>query len=384
MIGSGLVGLNAALRLRELAPKARIVVVERGSTPLGASTRNAGFACFGSLTELLEDQSLNGEAQMWALVEKRWRGLQKLRQRLGDRAIQYRPYGGYELFQAGEAALFETCVSAMPDFNARLKELTGLEQTYQTADTQLKRFGFNGIQHLIWNAAEGQLHTGKMMQVLLQKVHQAKIEIWNGIDVRSIADTGQEVAIETTQDWGFKAQKVLVATNGFSRRLLMELEVIPARNQVLITTPIPGLKIKGSFHYDRGYYYFRNIDGRILLGGGRNLDPLAEQTDAFGTTEKIRTALLRLLETVILPGQEIKIDGWWSGILGIGSQKKPIVQAVSKNIVTAVRLGGMGVAIGALVGEEGADLLMADAGEFGHLLKFQVPSIKSKNFKSNV
>ena len=28
------------------------------------------------------------------------------------------------------------------------------------------------------------------------------------------------------------------------------------------------LKIKGSFHYEKGYYYFRNIDNRILLGGG--------------------------------------------------------------------------------------------------------------------
>lgn len=360
VIGSGLVGLNAALHLRELAPKSRIVVVERGTAPLGASTRNAGFACFGSMTELLEDRSLNGEAQMWALVEKRWRGLQKLRQRLGDRAIQYRPYGGYELFQPQEANLFEACASAMQDFNAYLRKLTGLEQTYQTADQPLKRFGFSGVQHLIWNAAEGQLHTGKMMQALLHKVRQAKIDIWNGIEIRSMTDTGQEVEMETAGGWAFKAGKVLVATNGFSRQLLPELEVMPARNQVLITAPIPGLKIKGSFHYDRGYYYFRNIDGRILLGGGRNLDPQAEQTDAFGTTGKIRTALLRLLETVVIPDQKIAVEGWWSGILGIGSQKKPIVQAVSKNIVTAVRLGGMGVAIGALVGEEGADLLMID------------------------
>jgi glycine/D-amino acid oxidase-like deaminating enzyme len=46
----------------------------------------------------------------------------------------------------------------------------------------------------------------------------------------------------------------------------------PARAQVLITKPIDSLKIKGTFHMDRGYYYFRNIDNRVLIGGGRNLD----------------------------------------------------------------------------------------------------------------
>jgi hypothetical protein len=48
----------------------------------------------------------------------------------------------------------------------------------------------------------------------------------------------------------------------------------------------------------------------------------------------------------------------WSGILGIGEEKKPIITQYSDNIFTAVRLGGMGVAIGILVGKEGADLLL--------------------------
>ena len=48
---------------------------------------------------------------------------------------------------------------------------------------------------------------------------------------------------------------------------------------------------------------------------------------------------------------------WWSGILGIGDQKKPIIERVSPNVVVAVRMGGMGVAIGSLVGEEAAALV---------------------------
>ena len=52
------------------------------------------------------------------------------------------------------------------------------------------------------------------------------------------------------------------------------------------------LKIKGSFHYEKGYYYFRNIDDRILLGGGRNMDMDVEKTTQFGINQKIKNKLL--------------------------------------------------------------------------------------------
>ncbi len=55
IIGSGIVGLSAALCLKKRAPKLNIIILERGILPMGASSKNAGFACFGSPGELLED-----------------------------------------------------------------------------------------------------------------------------------------------------------------------------------------------------------------------------------------------------------------------------------------------------------------------------------------
>jgi len=57
IIGAGLVGLTAALHTRRLRPKARVLVLERDVLPNGASTKNAGFACFGSISELLEQEA---------------------------------------------------------------------------------------------------------------------------------------------------------------------------------------------------------------------------------------------------------------------------------------------------------------------------------------
>ncbi len=358
VVGSGIVGLNAALRARELAPKARVVVLERGPFPLGASTRNAGFACFGSVSELLEDMEKQGEEDCWQLVERRWRGLQRLRSRLGDERLQYRSWGGFELFRKEEAELYERCREAITPFNRHLRDITGKKETYRPAGERAAEFGLGKVPFLIENTAEGQLHTGEMMRALLELVQDQGIRLYNGIGIQSVEELSDGIELRTEEGWPFRAGQVIVATNGFAQRLLPQLEVQPARNQAMITAPIPGLKIKGCFHYDRGYYYFRNIDGRILLGGGRNLDPEGETTDEFGNNPLIRRTLIGLLREVVLPGREVEIEQWWSGIMGVGSVKAPIVQQLSPRIVVAVRLGGMGVAIGSLVGEEGAEMLL--------------------------
>ena len=137
------------------------------------------------------------------------------------------------------------------------------------------------------------------------------------------------------------------------------MDTKPARAQVLITKPIPNLRIEGTFHLDEGYYYFRNIHNRILFGGGRNLDFKTEETTTFGQTETVQNKLEELLSTVILPNQEFEIDQRWSGIMGVGNQKKAIVQSINDRVFCGVRLGGMGVAIGPLVGKELAKLASA-------------------------
>ena len=54
IIGSGIVGLTAALELKSANPSRKIIVIERGFLPCGASSKNAGFSCFGSVSELLD------------------------------------------------------------------------------------------------------------------------------------------------------------------------------------------------------------------------------------------------------------------------------------------------------------------------------------------
>lgn len=360
IIGSGIVGLSAALHLKTQQPALKVLVLERGFLPTGASTKNAGFACFGTVSEQIDYLKKSSEAEVLRMVDYKWRGLQRLRKNLGDENIDYQQNGGYELFMDDELGRAEESIEQLTYFNNLLKQAIGKSDIYSVADAKIADFGFNKVSRMIYNPYEGQLHTGKMMRTLLNKVYSLGVMVLNDCEIKKIENEGSQVNLETSQG-SFKTGKVILATNAFANQLFPELKVIPGRGQVLVTKPITGLKLKGTYHFNEGYYYFRNIDGRVLFGGGRNLDYAAEETWDFGHTDTVKNKLVSYLKEVILPGHDFEIDYWWSGIMGFGDDISPIVKQVEPNIFCAVRCNGMGVAMGSLVGEEIAELVIKNA-----------------------
>src|SRR5690606_16745053 len=217
--------------------------------------------------------------------------------------------------------------------------------------------GLYVIEGCIFNPCGGQIDFGLMIKNLSALAHQTGIEILYNIHITEIQHLKN--AIELKKNFAiFKSEFVIVATNGFAGELLDIADVKPARAQVLITKPIPDLKLKGTFHLEKGYYYFRNINNRILLGGGRNLDFKTEQTTSRDLNPRIQDKLDEMLKGVILPGKKFEVDIRWTGIMGVGNEKKPIIKKTGRNCVAAVRMGGMGVAIGSLVGHLAAEKLL--------------------------
>ena len=350
IVGSGIVGLNCALTLKNKYPKSNILLLEKGMLPQGASTKNAGFACFGSLSELIEDLDTHSEEEVFTLVHKRWTGLELLRKNLGDKNIDFQQNKGFELCE--NETFFEEYMAKKDKINKLLKPIFK-EEVFSISDND---FNFQKIySKYIVNKFEGQIDTGKMAVQLLQKAQKLGIKILNNISVESFLEMNGKVNVKTNR-LDFYTNKLLIATNGFSKQIITE-NVKPARAQVLITKPIHDLKIKGTFHLDRGYYYFRNINNRILLGGGRNLDFKSEETTDFGQTSIVQNKLEEILNETILPKINFEIDHRWSGIMGVGNQKKAIVKPLSNHVYCGVRLGGMGVAIGSIIGKDLANLV---------------------------
>jgi gamma-glutamylputrescine oxidase len=358
IIGSGLAGLWCALYLKKKKPSLSICIADRGIIPTGASTRNAGFACFGSLTELIHDIEQNGADKMLSLVEMRFRGLQRIQKTFGKKQIDFDLCGGYELFTEEDKLDKEILEEKMNGLNKLLRSVVTEKNTFRLSDKKIKKFGFQHITHLAENKAEGYLHSGKLCQALLREVQAQGVTVLGATEVTNFENTGGQVTCYTNQHITLKADRVIVCTNAFAKQLLPALDIVPARGQVLVTAPIQDLAFKGTFHYQQGFYYWRNLGNRILLGGARNMAFEEETTTEMMTTEKIQAQLENFLSHYLIPGIPYQVTDRWSGIMGMGSEKMPIVKEVSPQIFCAVRMSGMGVALTPVIGETMAELII--------------------------
>jgi len=173
IIGSGLVGLSAALHLKEKEPDLRVVIFERGSIPTGANM----------------DFQLNGN---------------------------------YEVFTKEENNIFKNCREQLDFFNKNVEKAIGKKDIYKIADSEISDFGFAGTEHLIKNNFEGQINTGKMMRRLLDLAIEKGIKIFNGISIQKIEEQSDKVFLLTEKGWQISTEKVLVTTVMF----ILEMSVI--------------------------------------------------------------------------------------------------------------------------------------------------------------
>lgn len=342
VVGGGIVGTSTALFYKEKHPEKNVIILERGFTPNGASTRNAGFSCIGSISEHLADIKLTSLETVKTRIDRRWSGLQLLKSTMGEEALEYQPTGGFELFF--DQDLYKRCKDSIESLNGHLLDLLGEENVYK--DTV-----YEGVP-AIYNRLDGAINSGKLMRILHQRVASMGVRtLWN-----SEVEDFQSKSVQLKNGPELNAEKIVLAVNGFVSNLC-HLDVKPARGLVFVTKPIPSLKWMGTFNYNEGYVYFRNIGDRLLLGGGRNVAKEEETTDQFGSNPKIREYLITFAnEQLKLPaGWEIDLE--WSGIMGMTPDKEPIIREVEPGVWAVAGLSGMGIAIGMEVALELVDKL---------------------------
>ena len=366
IIGCGFVGLWTAYELINKHPKMNITILERGVIPSGASTRNAGFSCFGSVSELMYDVSLMGEANMLETVKMRYDGLQKIQRTFDKKTIEYDQFGGYELFEKNGDYDISKLDADIAYLNKVLAPVLKTPKKngkylpiYTNESKKIKQLGFQAIEVLAFSPFEGQLNSAKLVLALQQAVQSKGVQILFNTEVKKFKSHKKGVTIQTNLEAKIETKQMLICTNGFAKQLIPSLDVVPARGQVFITEPIPNLKFKGTFHFDEGFYYFRNVGNRLLLGGARNKDFKNEKTYSLETSALIQKTLEDFMMKRILPkgSKKPKIELRWSGTMGIGKIKKPIIEELQPNVFCAVRMSGMGVAIAPIVAERVVKLM---------------------------
>lgn len=358
IVGAGLMGLWTAFELKKRSPQLNITIVERNTTPLGASTRNAGFACFGSPTELMSDMETMGAEEMLRIVEMRYKGIEKIKSHFQESSIGYEHCGGYECINK-DSRYWYAFDDRVSQLNKLLKDITGQRSIFKYAGQKMPDLGLIGFDLLVENSSEAALHSGKLVQTLTQLVRTAGVHILDGFCVHSWGADTDQAMITSTKGISIRSKKLVFCTNAFTDGLFNESLAEPGRGQIILTTPIPHLPMKGTFHFDEGFYYWRHLGDRILLGGARNKDFDGEQTLEMENSATIKNALIDFLKTHVHPSISFEIADSWSGIMGFTKDKKPF-SGYHKGAYVSLACNGMGVALTPMIAEETANTILKD------------------------
>ncbi len=360
IIGAGLVGSFSALALSRTYPRASIQIVDAHAIPQGASTKNAGFICTGSASELLSNINEQGADELWTLVERRWKGRLLLQEFLDTHGISWSKAPAYEIFTESLAASHSACISQLTELNHQMHSITGLTDfflpggKYPDHRSESSSLWQPHVQ-CISQYAEGQIQPMVLLMRLHEVLREARVRVITGFRASRYEMSSEEIIVHGENDARLLTDRLVIASNGFAKNLIPTAHITAVRNQVIVSQRIPRLPA-ACIHMDRGYYYFRNVGSRLLAGGGRHELGNDEITSELAISNVAKTHLQDIaLQTFQIPSYDVAHH--WSGILGLPSGLGPSAQRVEDRIYAAVGMGGMGLSIASQLASEMADLI---------------------------
>jgi gamma-glutamylputrescine oxidase len=320
VIGGGVTGCSCALTLAQRG--VRVSLYEAREIAGGASGRNGGFALRGATLPYDEARRDLGDERARLLMELTERSLDRMEELAGD---AFRRVGSLRLaFDEEERDALRREHDALRDHGFAVEWVDELEPP-------LDRLYRGAILH----PHDGALQPARWVRRLAAHAAHA------GAEIRE----GERVTIEELD-----ADAVVVAGDGFIPQLLPELPIRATRGQVLATEPLRE-RLYERPHYARGGYdYWQQLpDGRLVIGGNRDVSLETEDTDVEETTALVQDRLDTLVEELV--GHRPEVTSRWAGIWGATPDLMPLVGEVRDGVWVAGGYSGHGNALGLACGD---------------------------------
>jgi gamma-glutamylputrescine oxidase len=342
IVGAGVTGCSAALRLAEAGASVR--VYDRRGVAEGASGRNGGFALRGGAARYDVARDTYGHEQargLWRWTED---ALDRIERLAGD-ALR-RP-GSYRI-----AADVEERDELRAEYEALRADGFAAVWLDDLRGPLAGRFP-GAIQH----EGDGSIQPARFVRRLATRAAAAGAEF---CEHEPVDDLG-----------ALDAAQVLVATDGYGHGLLPELAnaIWPVRGQVVVSEPLDRVLFDRPHYARRGFDYWQQLpDRRLLLGGFRDISIRGELTDVEETTPAIQAALERFLAE--LSGGEARVTHRWAGIFALTRDMLPLVGPVPgrERLWIAAGYSGHGNVLGFACGELVADAILGDGSHLPELL----------------
>lgn len=167
-----------------------------------------------------------------------------------------------------------------------------------------------------------------------------------------------------------RANTVVVAVDGKLELLLPELapRVRSARLQMLATEPDSGVELHHPVYSRWGLDYWQQLrNGRVVLGGARDVGGEAEWTTRTETTPDVQAALETLLRERV--GATAAITHRWAATVAYTPSCLPILEEVRSGVWAIGAYSGTGNVVGALCGRAVAELIVRGRSELAQLLR---------------
>jgi gamma-glutamylputrescine oxidase len=335
VVGGGVTGLSCALTLAEHGLRVR--VHEARTIASGASGRNGGFALRGAAMPYDQARTKLGAeraAALWRLTE---RTLDRMEELAGD---ALRRVGSLRL------AADEKERGALVAEHEALREDGFGSEWLDVPDGRLADRYAGALLH----PRDGGLHPGRWIRRLASRAAEAGAQLREQDRVSSVAD--------------LDADAVVIASDGYPAGLLPELDdvVQPTRGQVVVTEPLAERAYERPHYARGGFDYWQQLpDGRLVIGGRRDVDLDSESTAEEATTPQVQAALEGLI--VELVGYLPPITHRWSGIFGMSPDSLPLVGQVPDHAGVWVSRGysGHGNVLGLACGDLVAKAILGRA-----------------------
>jgi gamma-glutamylputrescine oxidase len=328
IVGAGLMGRWLAYFLSRLPRPPRTLVIDRDRFSYGASTRNAGFLTCGQVSEMLEDVRTAGMDAVVDTFLRRLKGIGILRDELPDFAMDDCGSTDFDPVTDEHLALIQ-----------ELNAAAGHE-LYTVRPSRLA----DDVQPAVFNPLDAGLHPVRLMRLL--QVRCSDVAFEHGVRAEHVAD-GKAVLTTRAGTHEVTYSRAFVCVNAFARDLHAASRVKPSRGQVLLTSPVRTRTDKTLGYLNRGYEYFRFVDERLLIGGGREALGESEETTRLEPTPAGRAYLLDVARRVI-GHADFAVEAHWAGIMGfpdgVHLGAEPSVVLDEKTLLAA-GFGGMGVAL---------------------------------------
>lgn len=347
VIGGGLCGAACAGALARAGHD--VVWLEEGRVAGAATGRNAGFVLQGTAERYDRAVALLGRERARRIHAWSLENHARIAAAVAAAGIDcaYRRGGSLQLAGSPEeeAELVASAALLAEDgFEAQLLDGAALGEVYRAAGFRL------GVSL----PADGELDPVRFVRGLAARAVSDGARLFEGTAVRALdASAMGDVRAETTGGT-VRAQVVVVATNARAAELLpfFHQKVDPVRGQMLATAPAP-LTFDRPVYADHGFDYWRQLpDGRVVLGGWRNLDPAAEVGTADVLHDGIQQRMVDFLHR-FPPLRGVPITHRWSGTMGFSKDGLPLVGPVpgAAGALAGVGFTGHGFGFAMLAGE---------------------------------